>query len=89
SAASIYSILKLTPSVNEYQQNIGPGTPTLTVRGVRMSQLAQTLDGIPMISLLHGGQGAYINNQDNNVGSLVSMGQIEGRFEKLPTSSKI
>ncbi|MBU2798392.1 TonB-dependent receptor, partial [Acidithiobacillus sp. VAN18-4] len=78
SAASIYSILKLTPSVNEYQQNIGPGTPTLTVRGVRMSQLAQTLDGIPMISLLHGGQGAYINNQDNNVGSLVSMGQIEG-----------
>lgn len=78
SSQSIYSMLRLTPSVNEYQQNIGPGTPTLTVRGVRMSQLAQTLDGIPMISLLHGGQGAYINNQDNNVGSLVSMGQIEG-----------
>lgn len=78
SSQSIYSMLRLTPSVNEYQQNIGPGTPTLTVRGVRMSQLAQTLDGIPMISLLHGGQGAYINNQDNNVGSIVSMGQIEG-----------
>ena len=78
SSQSIYSILRLTPAVNEYQQNIGPGTPTITVRGVRMSQLAQTLDGIPMISLLHGGQGAYINNQDNNVGSLVSMGQIEG-----------
>ena len=75
SSESIYSILKRTPSVNEYQQNIGPGTPTMTVRGVRMSQLAQTLDGIPMISLLYGGQGAVTTN---NIGSLVSMGQIEG-----------
>lgn len=72
---SIYSILKMTPSVNEYQQNIGPGTPTLTVRGVRMSQIAQTLDGIPMISLLYGGQGAVTTN---NIGSLVSTGQLSG-----------
>ena len=75
SSQSIYSILKQTPSVNEYQQNVGPGTPVLTIRGVRMSQLAQTLDGIPMISLLSGGEGAYLNN---NIGSVVSKGQIEG-----------
>lgn len=74
-AESVYSLLKQTPSVNEYQQNIGPGTPVLTVRGVRMSQLAQTLDGIPMTSLLSGGQGAFLNY---NVGTLVSTGQIEG-----------
>ncbi|MDR7928834.1 TonB-dependent receptor [Acidithiobacillus thiooxidans] len=75
SAESIYSLLKQTPSVNEYQQNVGPGTPVLTVRGVRMSQLAQTLDGIPMTSLLYGGQG---NKRTNNVGTLVSNGQISG-----------
>ncbi|MDX5935019.1 TonB-dependent receptor [Acidithiobacillus thiooxidans] len=75
SAESIYSLLKQTPSVNEYQQNVGPGTPVLTVRGVRMSQLAQTLDGIPMTSLLSGGQGAYLNN---NVGTVISNGQISG-----------
>ncbi|MBU2795330.1 TonB-dependent receptor, partial [Acidithiobacillus sp. VAN18-4] len=75
SAASIYSILKLTPSVNEYQQNIGPSFPVFTVRGVRMSQLAQTLDGIPMTDLLYGGQGALLTN---NVGSIISTGQIEG-----------
>lgn len=71
---SIYSILKATPSVNEYQQNIGPGTPVLTIRGVRMSQLAQTLDGVPMTSLLSGGQGGFLNY---NVGSIVSTGQID------------
>ena len=75
SAASIYSILKLTPSVNEYQQNIGPSMPTLTVRGVRMSQLAQTLDGIPMTSLLSGGEGAL---NSYGIGSLVSTGQVAG-----------
>lgn len=75
SAQSIYSLLKQTPSVNEYQQNIGPGVPVLTVRGVRMSQLAQTLDGVPMISLLSGGEGAYL---DYNVGSVVTSGQISG-----------
>ncbi|WP_414039633.1 TonB-dependent receptor [Acidithiobacillus sp. M4-SHS-6] len=75
SAESIYSLLKQTPSVNEYQQNIGPGTPVLTVRGVRMTQLAQTLDGIPMTDLLSGGQGAYLNN---NVGTIISNGQISG-----------
>lgn len=75
SSQSIYSILKQTPSVNEYQQNIGPGTPVLSIRGVRMSQLAQTLDGIPLQSLQYGGQGALLNY---NVGTAVSLGQISG-----------
>lgn len=74
-AQSIYSILKQTPSVNEYQQNIGPGVPVLTIRGVRMSQLAQTLDGVPMISLLSGGEGAYLSY---NIGSVVTSGQLSG-----------
>lgn len=74
-AASIYSILKLSPSVNEYQQNIGPSMPVLTIRGVRMSQLAQTLDGVPMTSLLSGGVGAL---NTYGIGSLVSTGQVSG-----------
>lgn len=72
---SIQSLLKQTPSVNEYQQNIGQGVPVLTVRGVRNSQLAQTLDGIPLQDLISGGQGGFLAN---NVGSPVTLGQISG-----------
>ncbi|MCF3945208.1 TonB-dependent receptor [Acidiphilium iwatense] len=72
-AGSIQSLLKQTPSVNEYQQNIGQGVPVLTVRGVRNSQLAQTLDGIPMQDLISGSQGAFLNN---NVGSPITLGQL-------------
>ena len=72
---SIQSLLKQTPSVNEYQQNLGQSVPVITIRGVRNSQLAQTLDGIPLQDLLSGGQGGFLNN---NVGSPVSLGQISG-----------
>lgn len=72
---SIQSLLKQTPSVNEYQQNIGQGVPVLTVRGVRNSQLAQTLDDIPLQDLLSGGQGSFLNN---NIGSPITLGQISG-----------
>ncbi|MDR7926760.1 TonB-dependent receptor [Acidithiobacillus thiooxidans] len=75
SSASIYSMLRRTPSVNEYQQNIGPGLPVLTIRGVPLPELAQTLDGVPMTSILNGGQGSFYSY---NVGSIVSTGQIEG-----------
>ncbi len=71
---SIQSVLKQTPSVNEYQQNIGQGVPVLTVRGVRNSQLAATLNGlIPLQDLLSGGQGAFLNG---NIGSPVTLGQL-------------
>ncbi|MDX5936340.1 TonB-dependent receptor [Acidithiobacillus thiooxidans] len=75
SSQSIYSILKKTPFVNEYQQNIGPGVPVLTVRGVKMQQLGQTLDGVPIVSLLNGGLGGLLSY---NVGGIVTMGQING-----------
>lgn len=74
-SGSIQSLLRQTPSVNEYQQNLGQGVPVLTVRGVRNSQLAQTLDGIPLQDLISGGQGAFLSN---NVGSPVTLGQISG-----------
>ncbi len=74
-SGSIQSLLKQTPSVNEYQQNVGQGVPVLTVRGVRNSQLAQTLDGIPLQDLISGGQGGFLQN---NVGSPVTLGQISG-----------
>jgi iron complex outermembrane receptor protein len=72
---SIQSLLKQTPSVNEYQQNIGQGVPVLTVRGVRNSQLAQTLDDVPLQDLISGGQGAFLSN---NIGSPITLGQISG-----------
>lgn len=74
-AGSIQSLLKQTPSVNEYQQNIGQGVPVLTVRGVRNSQLAQTLDGIPLQDLISGGQGGFLSN---NIGSPITLGQLSG-----------
>lgn len=75
-SGSIQSLLKQTPSVNSYQQNIGQGVPELTIRGVRNSQLAETLNGlVPLQDLLSGGQGAFLNN---NVGSPVTLGQLGG-----------
>lgn len=73
---SIYSILSKAPSVSAYQQNIGPATPVFTVRGVRMSQIAQTLDGIPIQDLISGGELAALAAPSGNFGSLVTTGQL-------------
>lgn len=73
-SSSIYSLLSETPSVNEYQQNIGANTPVLVVRGVRMSQLAQTLDGVPMQDILYGGQGSFLSF---NVGNAITTGELD------------
>ncbi|GAA5265076.1 iron complex outermembrane recepter protein [Acidiphilium sp. MT5] len=74
--SSIQSLLKQTPSVNEYQQNVGQGVPVLTVRGVRNSQLAETLNGmIPLQDLANGGQGSFLSN---NIGSPITLGQLSG-----------
>jgi len=70
---SIQSVLKNTPSVNEYQSGVGAGVPVLTIRGVRLYELSETLDGNPMSDILYGGQGAFLNN---NIGSVVSLDQI-------------
>ncbi len=72
---SIQSVLAQTPSVNEYQSGVGQKLPVLTVRGVRASQLADTLDGVPINDLLYGGAGGFLSN---NNGAPVTLGQISG-----------
>ena len=52
---SIQSLLTQAPSVNSYQQGIGQNSPELTIRGVEDSQLASSLDDIPIQSLINGG----------------------------------
>lgn len=72
---SIQSVLTATPSVNVYQENFGEGVPVITIRGVRNSELAQTLDGIPLQDLLYGGGG---ERTYGTLGSPVTLGQISG-----------
>jgi len=71
---SIQTLLKQTPSVNAYNQGPGQSAPTLSIRGVRNSELSETLDGIPITDLLNG-SGNYLSN---NVGSPITLGQIDG-----------
>lgn len=48
---SLQSVLRQTPSVNTYQSGIGQNEPVITVRGVPNTQLAYSLDGIPLQSV--------------------------------------
>jgi iron complex outermembrane receptor protein len=70
---SVQSVLKNTPSVNEYQSGPGQGVPVLTIRGVRLYELTETLDGNPMTDILYGGQGGFLTN---NIGSPVTLDQL-------------
>jgi iron complex outermembrane receptor protein len=72
---SVQSVLRQSPSVNEYQSGPGQGVPVLTIRGVRLYELTETLDGTPMTDILYGGQGAFLNN---NIGSPVNLDQLDG-----------
>ena len=54
-SGSIQSLLTQAPSVNSYQQGVGQQSPELTIRGVEDSQLASSLDDIPIQSLVNGG----------------------------------
>jgi iron complex outermembrane receptor protein len=71
---SIQTLLTQAPSVVAYSQGPGQSAPTLAIRGVRNSELAETLDGIPLTSLL-GGSGNYLSN---NVGSPVTLNELSG-----------
>jgi iron complex outermembrane receptor protein len=71
---SIQTLLNKTPSVVAYTQGPGQNAPTLAIRGVRNDELAETLDGIPLDSLLEG-SGNYLSN---NIGSPLTLGQIDG-----------
>ncbi len=72
---SIQSLLRQTPSVNEYQSGPGQGVPVVTIRGVRLYELTETLDGTPMSDILDGGQGGFL---DNNIGSPITLDEISG-----------
>ncbi len=74
SLGSVESVLKNTPSVNEYQSGPGQGVPVLTVRGERLYELSETLDGIPISDILDGGQGAFLSN---NIGSPYVLNQLQ------------
>jgi iron complex outermembrane receptor protein len=70
---SVQSLLRNAPSVNEYQSAPGQGVPVVTIRGVRLYELTETLDGNPLSDILSGGQGAFLNN---NIGSPVTLDQL-------------
>ena len=70
---SIQTLLKLTPSVQAYTQGPGQSAPTLSVRGVKDEELAQTLDGVPLSNFL----GASSDYVSNNVGGGITLPEIE------------
>ncbi len=72
---SIQTLLKQSPSVVAYTQQVGQDNPTLAIRGVRNDELAETLDGVPINSLLTG-SGDYLSSAA--IGSPVTLDQIDG-----------
>ena len=70
---SIQSLLSQAPSVNSYQQGIGQNSPELTIRGVEDSELASSLDDIPIQSLINGGT---TGSQAGQAGSFVTNDEI-------------
>jgi iron complex outermembrane receptor protein len=72
---SIQTLLSQSPSVVAYSQQIGQDSTTLAIRGVENDELAETLDGIPINSLLNG-SGDYLSG--NAVGSPVTLNEIDG-----------
>jgi iron complex outermembrane receptor protein len=75
---SIQTLLQLTPNVVAYSQQPGQDETTLAIRGVRNDELAETLDGIPINSLLEAGgadgSGGYLSAP----GSPVTLNEISG-----------
>jgi iron complex outermembrane receptor protein len=72
---SIQTLLTKTPSVVSYTQSLGQNEPTLAIRGVRNDELGETLDGVPINSLL-AGSGDYLSGA--GVGSPVTLNEIDG-----------
>ncbi len=70
---SIQTLLKQSPSVTAYAQGPGQSAPTLAVRGVKNDELAETLNGVPITSLL-GGAGDYLSN---NVSAPITLPEID------------
>ncbi len=72
---SIQTLLTQTPSVVAYSQQPGQDSVTLAIRGVRNNELSETLDGIPINSLLLG-SGDYLD--PGSIGSPVTLNEIDG-----------
>ncbi len=72
---SVSTLLRQAPSVNVYQQGIGPNEPVITIRGLRGIEVAETLDDVPMQDLLNGGAGQYLQNL---LGGRFNLDQIGG-----------
>jgi iron complex outermembrane receptor protein len=72
---SIQTLLTMAPSVVAYSQQPGQNNTTLAIRGVSNDQLSETLDGVPINSLLIG-SGDYLTS--SSVGSPVTLNEIDG-----------
>ncbi|MBE7190680.1 MAG: TonB-dependent receptor plug domain-containing protein, partial [Jatrophihabitans endophyticus] len=72
---SVATLLRAAPSVYVYQQGIGNNEPVFTLRGIRSSELATTLDGVPTQDLLSGGSGSFLNGI---LGGRFNLDQIGG-----------
>ena len=70
---SIQTLLKQSPSVVAYTQGPGQSAPTLAVRGVKNDELAETLNDVPVTSLL-GGTGDYLSN---NVSGPITLPELD------------
>ncbi len=75
---SIQTLLQLTPNVVAYSQQPGQDETTLAIRGVRNDELSETLDGIPINSLLEAGGASGSGGYLASPGSPVTLGQIGG-----------
>ena len=72
---SVATLLRAAPSIYVYQQGIGNNEPVFTIRGIRSSEVASTLDGVPMQDLLSGGSGSYLQGI---LGAHFNLDQIGG-----------
>jgi iron complex outermembrane receptor protein len=72
---SIQTLLTQTPSVVAYSQQPGQQAVTLAIRGVRNDELSETLDGVPINSLLLG-SGDYLD--PGEISSPVTLNEIDG-----------
>ncbi len=72
---SVATLLRAAPSVYVYQQGIGNNEPVFTIRGIRSTEVASTLDGVPTQDLLSGGSGSYLQGV---LGAHFNLDQIGG-----------
>ena len=73
---SIQQVLTQAPSVNSYQQGIGQNSPEITIRGDKDSELASSLDDIPIQSLITGGSAGSLVGQASGFVTTDEIGSV-------------